>query len=89
MAEVIVAKALLRSNSRSTPLLPQQISSCLVLVELDLANLGPTFVVARWAVLVGLKTKATFGLWHTSGSFHISEPSLLHPKLPSANKILV
>jgi hypothetical protein len=54
-----------------------------------LENLGPTFAVVRWVVLVGLKTKVVSGLWHTSGSFHIFEPSPLYPKLPSANKILV
>jgi hypothetical protein len=60
-----------------------------VLVEVGLANLGPTFAVARRVELVGLKMKVVFGLWRTSGSFHIFEPNPLHPKLPSANKILV
>jgi hypothetical protein len=58
-------------------------------VEVGLENLGPTFAVAKWAELVGLETKVVSGLWHTFGSFHIFKPNPLHPKLPSANKILV
>jgi hypothetical protein len=60
-----------------------------VLVEVDLANLGPTFVMAMWVVLAGLKTKVVSGLLRISSGFHIFEPSLLHLKLPSAIKILV
>jgi hypothetical protein len=55
----------------------------------NLTNLGPTFAVAKWTVLAGLKTKLVSGLWRISGNFHIFEPSLLHPKLPSASKIFV
>jgi hypothetical protein len=60
-----------------------------MLVEVGLINLGPTFAMAKWARLAELKTKVVFGLWHTYGSFHIFELNLLHPKLPSANKILI
>jgi hypothetical protein len=60
-----------------------------MLVEVDLTNPDPTFAVARLAVLVGLKTKIVSGLLHIFGNFHIFEPRLLHPKLPSASKILV
>jgi hypothetical protein len=58
-------------------------------VEVGLINLDPTFAMAKWAGLAELKRKVVFGLWHTSGSFHIFELNPLHPKLPSANKILV
>jgi hypothetical protein len=60
-----------------------------MLVGVGLANLGPTFVVAKWTGLAKLKTKVVFVLWHTSGSFHIFELNLLHPKLPSVNRIIV
>jgi hypothetical protein len=60
-----------------------------VLVEVDLTNLGPTFAVAKRAILAGLKTKDVSGIWRIFGNFHIFDPSLLHPKLPSASKILV
>jgi hypothetical protein len=60
-----------------------------VLVEVDLTNPDPTFVVANLAVLAKLKTKVVSGLLHIFGNFHIFEPSLLHLKLPSASKILV
>jgi hypothetical protein len=60
-----------------------------VLVEVSLANLGPTFTMGKWAELVELETKIASDLWHTSGSFHTFELDLLHPKLPSAIKILV
>jgi hypothetical protein len=45
--------------------------------------------MARWAELVELEMKVASDLWHTSGSFRTFELDLLHPKLPSANKILV
>jgi hypothetical protein len=60
-----------------------------MLVEVGLINLGPTFAMAKWVGLAELKTKVVFGLWHSSGSFHIFELNPLHLKLPSANKILV
>jgi hypothetical protein len=60
-----------------------------VLVEVELTNPGPTFAVAKLAVLAGLKTKVISGLWRIFGNFHIFEPNLLHLKLPSANKILI
>jgi hypothetical protein len=60
-----------------------------VLVEVDLANPDPTFAVAKLAVLTGLETKVVSSLLHIFVNFHIFEPDLLHPKLPSANKIIV
>ena len=60
-----------------------------MLVEVDLTNPDPTFAVAKLAVLAGLKTKVVSDLLRIFGNFHISEPDLLHPKLPSASKILV
>jgi hypothetical protein len=74
---------------KNTPPLPQHILNFLVLVEVGLIILGPAFAMAKWAGLAELKTKVVFGLWLTSGSFHIFELNPLHPKLPSANKILV
>jgi hypothetical protein len=58
-------------------------------VEAVLTNLDPTFVVAKLVVLAGLKTKVVSGLCRIFGNFHIFEPNLLHPKLPSTSKILV
>jgi hypothetical protein len=58
-------------------------------MEVGPTNLDPTFAMAKWAELVELETKVASGLWHTSGSFRTFELDLLHPKLPSANKILV
>jgi hypothetical protein len=60
-----------------------------VLVEVDLTNPNPTFVVAMLALLTGLETKVVSSLLQIFSNFHIFEPDLLHPKLPSANKILV
>jgi hypothetical protein len=60
-----------------------------VLVEVDLTNPGPTFAVAKLAVLVGLETKVVSGLWRIFGNFHIFELDLLHPMLPLASKNLV
>jgi hypothetical protein len=81
--------ALLRSIKRNIPRLQRHISNFLELVEVDLANPDPTFIVAKLAVLTGLKTKVVSGPLHIFGNFHILEPNLLHPKLPSASKILV
>jgi hypothetical protein len=60
-----------------------------VLVEVDLTNPDPTFAVAKLVVLTGLETKVVYGLLHIFENFHTFEPDLLHPKLRSANKILV
>jgi hypothetical protein len=60
-----------------------------VLVEVDLTNPGLIFAMARLVASVGLTTKVVSDLLHIFGNFHIFEPNLLHPKLPSANKILV
>jgi hypothetical protein len=57
-------------------------------VEVGLANRGPTFATAKWAVLIESKTKVVFDLLHIFYSLRIFGLILLHPKLPSANKIL-
>jgi hypothetical protein len=59
-----------------------------VLVEVGLANQGPTFATAKWAVLTKAETKVVFYLLHIFYSLRIFGLILLHPKLPSANKIL-
>jgi hypothetical protein len=81
MAEVIVAKGFALIHLENTPLPPQHISSCLMLVGVDLTSPGPTFAMARLVVLTGLETKVASGLWRIFGNFHIFEPNLLHPKL--------
>jgi hypothetical protein len=48
----------------------------------------PIFAMAKQVGLIVLKTKVVSGLWRTSDNFHISGPSPLHPKLPSAIKTL-
>jgi hypothetical protein len=68
---------------------PQHILNCLVLVEVDLTNPGPIFAMARLVVLAGLAMKVVSGLLHIFDNFRTFEPDPLHPKLPSANKILV
>ena len=60
-----------------------------MLVEVDLTNPGPIFAMARLVVLAGLAMKVVSGLLHIFDNFHIFELALLHPKLPSASKILV
>jgi hypothetical protein len=60
-----------------------------VLVEVDLTNPGPIFAMAKLAVLVGLATKVVSGLKRIFSNFRTFELDPLHPKLPSANKILV
>jgi hypothetical protein len=60
-----------------------------VLVEVDLTNPDPIFAMTRLAELVGLTTKVVSGLLHIFDNFHIFEQDPLHPKLPSASKILV
>jgi hypothetical protein len=59
-----------------------------VLVEVGLANRGPTFAMVKWAVLIELGTKVVFDLSHIFDNLRIFGLILLHPKLPSANKIL-
>jgi hypothetical protein len=80
---------LLQSTWKNTPQPPQHILNCLVLVEVDLINPGPIFTMAKLVVLIGLATKVVSGLLHNFDNFHTFEPDLLHPKLPSANKIIV
>jgi hypothetical protein len=58
-------------------------------VEVDLTNPGPIFAMARLVVLVGLTMKVVSGLLHIFDNFRTFELDMLHPKLPSANKILV
>jgi hypothetical protein len=55
----------------------------------DLTNPDPTFAVVKLAVLTELETKVVSSPLHIFDNFHTSEPDLLRPKLPSANKILV
>jgi hypothetical protein len=44
--------------------------------------------MAKLVVLTELATKVVSGLLHIFVNFHTFEPGLLHPKLPSANKII-
>jgi hypothetical protein len=60
-----------------------------MLVGVDPTNPGPIFAMAMLVVLTELATKVVSSLLHTFDNFHTFEPDLLHPKLPSANKILV
>ena len=60
-----------------------------MLVEVDLTNLGPIFAMVRLVVLAGLAMKVVSGLLHIFDNFRTFEPDVLHPKLPSVNKILV
>ena len=57
-------------------------------MEVGLANQGPTFAMAKWAVLIELETKVVFDLLRIFDNLHIIGLILLHPKLPSANRIL-
>jgi hypothetical protein len=57
-------------------------------MEVDPTNLGPIFAMARLAVLTVSATKVASGLLHIFGNSRTFEPDLLHPKLPSANKII-
>jgi hypothetical protein len=82
-------KASLQSTWKSTLSPPQHILDFLVLVEVGLANQGPTFATTKWAVLTEGEMKVAFGLLHIFDSLHIFVLILLHPKLPSASKILV
>jgi hypothetical protein len=59
-----------------------------MLVEVGLANQGPTFAMAKWVVLIELETRVVFYLLHIFDNLRIFGLILLHPKLPSANKIL-
>jgi hypothetical protein len=59
-----------------------------VLVGVVPTNLNLIFAMARLAVLAELATKVASGLLHIFDNFRTFEPDLLHPKLPSANKIL-
>jgi hypothetical protein len=44
--------------------------------------------MAKWVVLIELKTKVVFDLLHISDNLRTFELNPLHPKLPLANKIL-
>jgi hypothetical protein len=55
----------------------------------DLINPGPIFAMAKLVVLIELATKVVSGPLHIFEKFHTFEPDPLHPRLPSANKILV
>jgi hypothetical protein len=54
----------------------------------EVGHRGPTFATAKWVVLTELKMKVVSDLLHISDSLRIFELTLMHPKLPSANKIL-
>jgi hypothetical protein len=81
-------KASPQSTWRNTLLPPQHILDFLVLVEVGLINQGPTFATAQWVVLAELEMKVVFDLLHIFDNLHTFGLILLHPKLPSANKIL-
>jgi uncharacterized membrane protein len=49
----------------------------------------PHFATTKLVVLAGLAMKVVSGLLHIFDNFRTFEPHPLHPKLPSANKILV
>jgi hypothetical protein len=57
-----------------------------VLVEVGLANQGPTFATAKWAVLTESGMKAIFDLLHIFDNLHTFGLIPLHLKLPSVNK---
>jgi hypothetical protein len=59
-----------------------------VLVEVGLANQGPTFAMPKWAVLIELEMKVVSDLLHIFYNLRIFGLIMPHPKLPSANKIL-
>jgi hypothetical protein len=86
--EVIVAKGFASIHLENILLPLQHILDFLVLVEVGLANRGPTFATTKWVVLTELETKVVSDLLHIFCILHIFELTLLHPKLPSANKIL-
>jgi hypothetical protein len=88
VTEVIVAKGFAPIHLENILPPPQHILDFLVLVEVGLANRGPTFATAKWAILTELEMKVVSDLLHIFDSLHIFELTLLHPKLPSANKIL-
>jgi hypothetical protein len=53
-----------------------------------LANQGPIFAMAKWGILIELETNVVFDLLHIFDNLRIFGLILLHPKLPSANRIL-
>jgi hypothetical protein len=89
VAEVIVTKGFASIHLEKYSTATMTYFNFLVQVEVDLTNPEPTFVVARLDVLTGLEMKVAFGLLHIFDNFYTFEPDLLHPKLPSANKIIV
>jgi hypothetical protein len=88
VTEVIVAKGFASIHLENILPPPQHILNFLVLVEVGLANQGPTFATAKWAVLTESETKAVFDPLHIFDSLRIFGLILPHLKLPSANKIL-
>ena len=89
MAEVIVDKGFASIHLEKYSTATMTYFKFLVLVEVDLTNPGPTFAVAKLAILAGLETKVVSSLWHIFGNLYTFETNLLHLKLPSASKILV
>jgi hypothetical protein len=68
MAEVIVARGLASIHFEKYSTATTTYFNSLVLVEVGLASLGPTFAMAKWAELVELETKVASDLWHTPSS---------------------
>jgi hypothetical protein len=89
VTKVIVAKGFASIHLENILLPPQHILKSLVLVEVGLASQGPTFAMAKWAVLIELEMKVVSDLLHIFDNLRIFGLVLLHPKLPLANKILV
>jgi hypothetical protein len=77
-----------QSTWKNIPLPLQRILSFPVLVVMDLVNQGPTFAMAKWVVLIELKTKVVFDLLNISDNLRTFGLNPLHPKLPLVNKIL-
>jgi hypothetical protein len=70
-------------------MLPQHISNSLRLVAMVPISLVPIFAMAKWVESTALEMKVVSGPWHTSDNFHIFVLNPLHPKQPSASRILV
>jgi hypothetical protein len=62
-------KASLQSTWKNILQPPQHILNCLVLVEVDLTNLGPIFAMPRLVVSVGLTMKVVSDLLRIFGNF--------------------
>jgi hypothetical protein len=58
-------------------------------VEVDPTNPDLIFAMAKLAVSAARETKVASDLLHIFDNSHTFELTPLHPKLPSANKILI